>query len=314
MDFRQIDKKVQNELMAKKIFAEKIAARNLARAKSIPAYRQLDELERSISLEFSKSASSSPEYKKLKQNLKVVREAKNNILNKLKLKESDLLPKYSCTKCNDTGFVGGVVCSCYKKKRNEELIKAFGLITDENCSFENMKFDIYKNAKQLENIKNLSKALQKWLNNYPNNEKNNIIISGKTGVGKTYIANCLANEFLKKNISVCFISAFDLNESFLKYHTSFDKEKASWFEPFVEADVLFIDDLGTEPMLNNVTKNYLFLLLSERERFGRPVIVTTNIMPDDILEKYDERVFSRLFNKRNLQLYLIDGEDLRIKN
>lgn len=312
MDFRQIDKDLQVEYARRKIMEEKIASENLARANSNSVFRKLDAIEREIVLELSKSNSQSESGKNLKKNLKTIREEKAKVLALLKLKESDLKPKYMCKICADTGFVGGKPCECYKKRKNDELIKAFGLSVDNGCSFEKFDTKVCKNAKHAENLQKMSKILQKWSENYPKNEKNNIIIAGKTGVGKTYLASCLANELLKKNRSVCFVSAFDLNQAFLKYHTSFDVNKSFWLDPFIESDVLFIDDLGTEPMLKNVTKNYLYLVLSERERFKKPVIITTNLLPAEINNRYDERIFSRLCNKRYVNLFLIDGDDLRV--
>jgi DNA replication protein DnaC len=312
MDFRQIDKDLQIEFATQKMNEEKVASQNLLRANSNPVYRKLDSLERELVFEISKKSPRSESFKNLKENLKTIREEKSKVLTKLGLKESDLKPKYSCKICSDTGFVGGRPCECYRKKKSKMLIEAFGLSTNRSCTFENFDTKICKNEKQAEALKKIANNLQKWAEKYPNNEKNNIFISGKTGVGKTYLTSCLANKFINDDKSVCFVSAFDLNESFLKYHTSFDKTKSSWIEPFIEADILFIDDLGTEPVLKNVTKNYLYLILSERERFSRPVIVTSNFNPLEILSRYDERINSRLCNKRYSHMWLIEGDDLRL--
>ena len=311
MDFRQIDKDLQLEFAKKKIIAEKIVAQNLSRVNANPVYKKLDRLERQLVLEISKCKAKTETFKNLKANLETLRTEKNKVLVSMKMKESDLKPKYSCKICSDSGFVNGRPCECYKKRKNIELIKAFGLSANKDCSFKNFDTKICKNEKQAENLKKIAEILEKWAEKYPNNTKNNIVIVGKTGVGKTHLTSCLANELLEKDVSVCFITAFDLNESFLKYHTSFDKTKYSWIEPFIEADVLFIDDLGTEPILKNVTKNYFYLVLSERERFGRPVIITTNLMLDELNNRYDERICSRLCNKRNSNLIFIDGDDLR---
>lgn len=312
MDFRQIDRDLQVEFATQKMNEEKVASQNLLRANSNPVYRKLDSLERELVFEISKKSSKTESFKNLKENLKTIREEKSKVLTKLGLKESDLKPKYSCKICSDTGFVGGRPCECYRKKKSKMLIEAFGLSTNRRCTFENFDTKICKNEKQAEALKKIANNLQKWAEKYPNNEKNNIFISGKTGVGKTYLTSCLANKFINDDKSVCFVSAFDLNESFLKYHTSFDKTKSSWIEPFIEADILFIDDLGTEPVLKNVTKNYLYLVLSERERFSRPVIVTSNFNPLEILGRYDERINSRLCNKRYSHMWLIEGDDLRL--
>lgn len=312
MDFRQIDKNLQAEFASKKMNAEKIVAENLAKANSNPLYVKLDALERSFVLEISKCKSKTQSFINLRQNLATVREEKAKILKTLNLSAGDLKPKYSCKLCDDSGFINGKPCECFKKRKNEELIKAFGLSAKENCTFDNFDTKICKNAKQAEILQKIAKYLEKWSEKYPNNDQYNIIISGSTGVGKTYLTSCLANEMLKKDKTVCFVSAFDLNEAFLKYHTSFDATKSSWLMPFIEADVLFIDDLGTEPILKNVTKNYLYLILSERELFSRPIIITTNLLLNELNNRYDERICSRLFNKRTSKLIHIEGEDLRL--
>lgn len=312
MDFREIDKILQQEFASKKVNAEKLALENLKRANTNPVFKQLDSIERQLVLEISKCKSKTESYKNIKQNLETVREEKLKILKNMNLSLVDLKPSYACKMCEDSGFVYGKPCTCYKRRKNNELIKAFGLSANQDCSFDTFSTEICKNEKQAKDLEKISKILAKWAEKYPNNSKNNLIIAGKTGVGKTYLSSCLANELLKKDVSVCFISAFDLNESFLKYHTSFDKTKSTWIESFIEADVLFIDDLGTEPILKNVTKNYLYLVLSERERFNRPIIITTNLMLDELNNRYDERICSRLCNKRNSNLIFIEGEDLRL--
>lgn len=312
MDLHQIDKDLRAEFAAKKINAEKLVSETYAKVNSNPAFKKLDNIERELVLEISKCKQKNETYKNLKQNLEIVREEKNKILAKLNIKPSDLKPKYECKFCLDTGFVNGKPCNCYKKRKNAELIKAFGLMVTSDLAFENFDTGICKNAKHAENLQKTAKILQKFAEKYPKIAKNNIIISGNTGVGKTYLTSCLANELMKKDIAVCFISSFDLNEAFLKYHTSFDGLKSSWLNPFIDVDVLFIDDLGTEPILKNVTKNYLYLVISERERFNRPTIITTNLKLDELNARYDERIYSRLCNKRNSALIFIDGEDLRL--
>lgn len=311
MDFRQINRDLLKEFSAKRMNAEKCAVQNLLRANSCKAYKKLDALERQLILELSKCKTKDDAYSNTKQNLETLRKEKNIILEKLGLKASDLKPKYSCKNCQDLGIVNGRACECFKKRRNAELIKTFGLLANTSCSFDGFDASVCKNVKHAENLQKTAEILKKWAEKYPNNAKNNIVIAGKTGVGKTYLSSCLANEFLKKEKNVCFVSAFDLNESFLKYHTSFDAGKSSWIEPFMNADILFIDDLGTEPILKNVTKNYLYLIISERERFNRPIVITTNLMLDELNNRYDERICSRLCNKRNSNLIFIDGEDLR---
>ena len=147
MDFRQIDKDLQLEFAKKKIIAEKIVAQNLSRVNANPVYKKLDRLERQLVLEISKCKAKTETFKNLKANLETLRTEKNKVLASMKMKESDLKPKYSCKICLDSGLVNGRPCECYKKRKNIELIKAFGLSAKKDCSFKNFDTKICKNEK-----------------------------------------------------------------------------------------------------------------------------------------------------------------------
>ena len=312
MDFRQINKNLQREFALKKMRAEEKATKNNAWLNSIPAYYKLSQIEKELALEISRQKIAGNPCKELQKTIADARDKKKKILTKVGLKESDLLPKYDCKICSDTGVAFGQVCECFKKRRNEELCKAFGIEISKLKTFENFNTQICKNDEQAKNLEKTKEKLEKWSNDYPNVKKTKIILSGKTGLGKTHICECLANALINKGYSVCFVSAFEMVNCFLKYHTTFDAEKYSWIQPFIESDFLFIDDLGTEPKLKNVTINYLYLVLSERERYSRPVVVTTNLEVKNILENYDERIYSRLINKQNGAIFQINGDDLRV--
>ena len=76
-------------------------------------------------------------------------------------------------------------------------------------------------------------------------------------------------------------------------------------------DLLLLDDLGAEPMIENVTINYLYYLINERLCAGKAMIVSTNFMPDELREAYTERVSSRLMDQRNTQVLHFVGTDVR---
>ena len=99
----------------------------------------------------------------------------------------------------------------------------------------------------------------------------------------------------------------------LNYHTTFDSQKNSILEPFLTCSCLIIDDLGTEPILKNVTKEYLYLIINERMVNDKSTIISTNLTPDQIIDRYGERIFSRLFNKTNCLKLEFTSSDLRLK-
>ena len=313
MDLKSIDKKLMKEFQIKKLKAEMLAEKNRKRAFLVPAFSKLDALEKQMVFEVSKLKASGKKDAELEKTLKQAQSEKQKILKALKLSEKNLTAKYECKTCSDSGFVNGQMCDCYKKRRNAEIVKACGLNPDELVTFEKFNTDIIKNKTQAETLSKLKNKLQTWAESYPNIKKQNIVLSGKTGVGKTFISECLASEMIKKGYSVCFVSAFEMNNMMLRYHTTFGANKHAELVPLLESDFLFVDDLGTEPIINNVTLNYLFLVLSERERFGRPVIITTNLSPENILDRYNERVYSRITNKIKCAIFNIDGNDLRVQ-
>ncbi len=310
-----IDAMLMKEYAQKRAKAERIAAANLSRARKVPAFVKLEKIEKEIEFELSKLLATTPKSEKVKQLagvLKEVRSEKAKILKLLKMTETDLYPKYSCKKCNDTGFINGKMCDCYRARKTTEMSKAFGLGEDEFLDFSNFNLDLISDPAQKAQMQKLKDKLSKWAKDYPKNKKRNIMICGGTGLGKTYIAKCLAGTLLRRGIGVCFVSSFNMNQMFLNFHTGNRHEKYESIAPLLSADVLVIDDLGTEPMLKNVTKNYLTLIISERERMGKPVIITTNLMPDHLLDRYNERVYSRLTSKQNSAIFHLDGKDLRL--
>ena len=124
----------------------------------------------------------------------------------------------------------------------------------------------------------------------------------------------LINEevIVQKGYTTLFISAFDLNNMFLEEHLSTYEQKEH-LKNLMETDCLIIDDLGTEPMRKNVTKEYLLLLLNERLTKNKATIITSNLSPEQILNKYEERIFSRIFNKRSSLILEFNGKNNRLK-
>ena len=312
MNINELNKRLQFEFMNKHYFAIKKAEKANDALLKMPAYQKLCQLEKELIFEVAKYKFAKNTNKELEQNLKFLRSEKQKILEKLGIKKSDLEPKFECKKCQDLGFVNNLMCNCFISRRNEELLKECGFNLSLMATFEKFDTKICKDKSQAAALEKLKSKLEIWAESYPEIKKRNITLCGTAGVGKTYLCECLANKLAKKNYSVCFVSAFDMNNMFLKYHTSFDANKHTNISPLLESDFLFIDDLGTEPVLKNVTANYLYLILSERERHKRPVVISTNLSPENILDRYGERIYSRIASKQTGAIFHLEGTDLRI--
>ena len=82
-------------------------------------------------------------------------------------------------------------------------------------------------------------------------------------------------------------------------------------DSLLDPDLLIIDDLGTEPVLRNVTKEYLLAVIQERMLKHKATLISTNLSPEQIFDRYGERLFSRITHKGKSLLINIEGNDLR---
>lgn len=248
-----------------------------------------------------------------KQTLKEIKSTKSqaeSVLDKMQMKFSDFEPKYHCKKCQDRGVVDGKPCTCYFEELSLLTTHSLCGNVDKTHTFESSQFEMFDNKEEYK--KNFDK-LQMWCKKIDSSQYKNLLLCGKTGVGKTFLTECLINEFVKEGKSAIFHSAFALDNLFLKYHTTFDSEKDGLLDGVLNCDVLAIDDLGSEPIYKNVTAEYLYLVVGERLSNNKTTIVSTNLSFDEIIDRYGERTFSRLCNKRNTIILKMQNSDLRRK-
>ncbi len=240
---------------------------------------------------------------KLKHEVDDLKTKINNFLAINNIDQSKLTPKYDCLICNDTGVAGGRICKCLLNELNTQL----SLRASSQTQFKSFE-DLNKNIMDETDLK-ASEWLKTWCARFPNITKTNINIIGGAGSGKTFLLECVANELIKKGVVISFKTSFELNELARLYHIG----KSYDFSDCLNVDVLLIDDLGTEPVLKNVTKEYLYNLINTRQINNKPTLISTNLSLDNILNRYDERIFSRLANKNlstNIQLV---SSDKRLK-
>ena len=79
----------------------------------------------------------------------------------------------------------------------------------------------------------------------------------------------------------------------------------------MNTDVLFLDDLGTEPLLDNVTVSQFFNLFNERQNHQKACVISTNLSLKNLRERYTERIASRLLDRSRMMVVEMRGEDIR---
>ena len=297
-------------LRGRKETAESVAYDNVKTARQNAEFLKNEIEIRSIQIDIAKSQTEA-ERNKLQTKLKALEKERKDILKKIGFGEKDLLPKYTCKECNDTGVVLGKKCKCFRNILLFKMLKECGVEPKELASFDDFKTDFSSDEKQNRELSSYKKFLQSIVEKFPGQKTKTITVCGTPGTGKTFGAKCLLREILKKGEPACFLSAFEMNSMFLKYHTAFVEDKNAIFDAILSPELLIVDDLGTEPLLKNVTKEYLYVLVTERQASGKTTVFTTNLGPDHLLERYGERVFSRITDKSQSRLIKLEGKDLR---
>ncbi len=308
----EILKELKNEYSLSKELAENVAKNNFNLACRNPEFVELNKNERNLIVEIGKAEYENKNSDKLRKELNETREKEKSCLKLLNLKPENLKPQYSCAMCEDTGFVLGKPCKCFEKKLQNKLLEISNVKTENLMNFSKCDFSVFS-KEYVENIKKTYKVMQEFCEKFPNTTKQNVLFVGKPGTGKTFLLECVGAELIRRGFYVFYTSAFNLSNLMLSYHTARVEDKALILQPVLEADCLIIDDLGTEPLLKNVTKEYLVSILNERAINGKHTLISTNLEIDAILDRYEERIFSRIVNKKSTLMLHIDGEDLRIK-
>lgn len=149
-----------------------------------------------------------------------------------------------------------------------------------------------------------------YADQYPNSKKRNIVLTGHSGLGKTFMLNCVAARLLDRGIPVLRITAYKMLDAMRRYHRGQDEDA---LDMMMQAEVLIIDDLGTEPMLENITIEYLFNLLNERRVNRLATLIATNLTPRELQSRYTERIFSRMVDKNDTEVLRFVGSDVRLR-
>ena len=242
-------------------------------------------------------------------------------LEKLGLTRKDFEPKYECDKCKDTGYIGNKICSCFKQALINEAYKQSNIFKIKDENFETFDFGYYSstNDKQkygiekspLENIDAIRKLAYNFSHNLDDPAQKNLLFTGSTGLGKTFLANCVAAEAIKQGESVIYQTAPILLDKMVDYKFKFNKTEAEReeYEKIFDVDLLILDDLGTEAM-NGAKFSELFNILNTRLLKNKKILISTNLTPQEIKREYEERIFSRFVGDFIICRFV--GEDIRI--
>lgn len=226
-------------------------------------------------------------------------------------------PPYDCPDCKDTGYIGSEKCHCFAQAAIDLVYTQSNIrriLETEN--FQNFSYDYYSSEQinpvtgrsSLETARQAVKDCQDFICTF-DSEFRNLFFYGDTGIGKTYLSNCVAKELLDSGHSVIYFTASSLFRIFEKH--AFDREQNADedYLNIFSCDLLIVDDLGTE-FSNTFTVSQLFLCLNERILRQKSTIISTNLTLTQLKEIYSERTFSRISS--SYTMIKLFGNDIRI--
>lgn len=273
-------------------------------------FRSLDDERRKLKLELGKLPENDKKISSIHKKIEQIDKKCNDFIIAKGLNPEILNHHFSCTKCCDTGTIDNIMCDCLKTRLQKALIAQSGINGKLNYDFSKSNPDILEQNPLLAKAHKVAHA---YCDNFPNNKRNNMVFYGAVGTGKTFLLECIANELMKKLNYIVFTTAYDINKTMINAFHSPYEERDTLLSPLFECDLLIIDDLGTEPIFHESTITNLFTLINERQRNNLPIIYSTNLSPEQIDERYGDRIKSRIYNMQITIPVLFESKDLRLK-
>ncbi len=228
--------------------------------------------------------------------------------------------RYHCPECQDTGYVEGRKCKCFLKEQTRVLYAQSNIedvLKREN--FSTFSYDVYDGGSVIPEIgmtvAEYMKRVYGWCWEYIekfSEQKGSLLFTGGTGVGKTFLTNCIAKELIDRGQSVIYLSANDLVDvcSGSKFRTEGEEEMRDMYRYVLDCDLLIIDDLGTE-LNNSFVSSQLFYCINERLLQRKGTIISTNLSLSMIRDTYSDRVSSRIIS--GYEIIPLYGDDLRTR-
>ncbi len=315
----------------KRISAEELAQRNKENLyNKFPELYNIDKKLSSLALGVMKQLTQNNNkalIEKLNSDINDLKKQKEEILKSIGKEAESIVPNYECKNCNDTGYIfdgkSSQMCNCLKQRIYNIEYNKSNITNLNKQNFDNFNLNLYSDevskskynsdVSPRENIKLILDICKGFISNFDNSEEKNLLFTGRTGLGKTFLSSCIANELLKKGKTVLYQTSSVMLDTIINYHLG-KSNSSDIYNHLLNVDLLIIDDLGTEGV-NNMKLVELFNLLNTRLLNSNKVtktIISTNLSLQNLFEVYDERIVSRIVGYYNICYFF--GDDIRFKN
>jgi len=248
------------------------------------------------------------------QNLSLQREREKLV--RMYFEEGYLDDSPVCDRCGGSGYVGASMCECLAELCRQEQKKELTFLNVGRESFDQFRLDYYPDRLDPKLGINIRALMEKTYNTcrkyaYGFTERSgNLLFSGDTGLGKTFLSACIARTVADRGYSVVYESAGHLFSNLERAKFSGDEQAREDVKKYTDCDLLIVDDLGTE-MPGQFTTAALYSLVNDRLLAGKAMIVSTNLTVEDLTRRYSPQIASRL--RGNFTRVAFLGDDIRMK-
>ncbi len=239
-----------------------------------PEYKNIEDEIISVSMNAASSliSGNAADYR---QKLEVLNNRKKECLRSIGKPDDYLDNIYTCPKCKDTGYINQQRCSCFNKKAIELVYHDSNLknITA-NENFDNFSYKWYDNTipnpanglTPYNNMQQVVSICHSFADNF-DKEFSNLLLFGDTGVGKTFLSNCIAKELLDSAHSVIYLTAIELFKKFEEQDFGNKNNKEAGYDYILDCDLLAKELLDSAHSVIYLTAIELFKKFEEQD-FG----------------------------------------------
>lgn len=232
--------------------------------------------------------------------------------------EDYLAEQKACLECGDSGYIGSSMCDCLHELIKKEAYAELSAVSQlKSCSFSDFRLELYpdspKGSSPRAHMSNVFTSCKEYAAGF-SCESPSLFMIGHTGLGKTHLSLAIAGEVTGRGFGVVYTPIQKLMDkleaSKFSYAAEAKERYAADIENVLTCDLLVLDDLGSE-FVTQFSASALYNIVNTRLVETRPTIISTNLDPADIENKYSPRMLSRLMG--GYRALKFTGKDIRFE-
>ena len=210
---------------------------------------------------------------------------------------------YTCPVCKDNGYdASGAMCTCMKKLLAEEEVRLSGI----GALVDRQSFESFSLDGATPSLRKTFEICRDYADGF-SLTSSDLLLCGATGLGKTHLSTAIAKRVIDKGYRVVYESMLNVVDAF--HHDQKFSTKEPTTGRFFDAELLILDDVGAE-LPGAFATTVLYQIINTRQNKRLPTVISTNLLANELMARYDARISSRLLG--GFRICLFEGRDHRI--